>query len=121
MLAEYQHPHFGRHPAVTTAATGSGRITVVGTVPDAVLGRALAQWLVPVADDAWRGLVSGSVTVSSATSGAGRRLHFVHNWSWEPTTVTLPSAVRDALGAAPCAAGDEIELGPWDVRVLVEE
>ena len=121
VLAEYQHPHHGRHPAVTTSTTGTGRITVVGTVPDTTFGRALAQWLVPVADDAWRRLATGSVTVSSATSGAGRRLRFVHNWSWEPTTVMLPTAVRDVLGDTTSTEGEQIELGPWDVRVLIEE
>ena len=38
----YEHPHFGRWPAVTTRIHGQGRITNVGTVPDQALARALA-------------------------------------------------------------------------------
>ncbi|WP_308113695.1 beta-galactosidase [Arthrobacter sp. ISL-30] len=33
VLAGYDHPHFGRWPAVTTSLHGDGRITYVGTVP----------------------------------------------------------------------------------------
>ena len=121
VLAEYDHPHHGRFPAVVTAEHGSGRVTTVGTVPDDALGRALLEWAVPVGDDAWRRLVQGSVTVSSATSGAGRRLRFVHNWSWDEASVELPTAVRDALTDTTHGLGETLVLGPWDVRVLVEE
>lgn len=120
VLVEYVHPHFGRHPAVTTAVTGSGRVTTVGTVPDQHLARAVLDWLVPTVDP-WRQLVNGPVTVSSATSGQGRRLRFVHNWSWDDVTVVLPTTVRDALIDVTRDAGDALVLGPWDVSVLVEE
>jgi len=121
VLAEYDHPYHGRFPAVVTAEHGSGKVTTVGTVPDAALGRALLEWAVPVGDDAWRRIVSGSVTVSSATSGAGRRLRFVHNWSWDEVSVELPAAVREATTDSSHGAGETLMLGPWDVRVLVEE
>ena len=123
VLVEYDHPFVGAWPAVVTAAHGDGRITVVGTVPDAAMARALVDWLVPVADDAWRAVVrlSPSVTVSSATSGEGRRLRFLHNWSWQPVGVAVPVAVRDALSDDIVERDHEVSLGPWDVRVLIEE
>jgi beta-galactosidase len=96
----------------------------VGTVPDDAFARSLLTWLVPADDDAWRAVAVQPVTVLSATSGAGRRLRFVHNWSWEPTTVAAPVAVTDPLSGTALAAGDDIELGAcgaWDVRVLVED
>ena len=120
VLAEYEHPHLGSWPAVTSAAHGSGRVTTVGTVPDTAFARALLTWLVP-ADDDWRRLAVQPVTVLSATSGEGRRLRFVHNWSWEPTSVPAPVAVTDALTGTSLAAGDDIALGAWDVRILVED
>ncbi|MFJ2238182.1 beta-galactosidase trimerization domain-containing protein [Streptomyces sp. NPDC087859] len=33
VLAEYDHPYFGRWPAVTTRRHGAGRVTCVGTAP----------------------------------------------------------------------------------------
>ena len=111
VLAEYKHPHLGRWPAVTT----------VGTVPDDAFARSLLMWLVPAGDDPWRALAVQPLTVLSATSGAGRRLRFVHNWSWKPTTVAAPVAVTDPLSGTALAAGGDINLGAWDVRVLVED
>jgi beta-galactosidase len=120
VLATYDHPHHGRWPAVVTAECGTGRVTTVGTVPDVAFARALLTWLVPVDDD-WRRVAQQPVTVLSATSGEGRRLRFVHNWSWEPTSVAAPVAVRDALSGEALAAGADVALGAWDVRVLVED
>ncbi|TCO35905.1 beta-galactosidase [Kribbella steppae] len=114
VLATYEHPHFGRWPAITTRAHGSGRITTVGTVPNVPLAAALFRWIAP---STWTDLPS-SVTVTSATAADGRRLRFVHNWSWDSVSVDIPAAVHDVL--ADTSVSDKLDLGPWDVRVLVE-
>jgi len=116
VLAGYEHQHLGRWPAITTRSHGQGRITYVGTVPNTALAVDLFQWIVPAG---WRDLPAG-VTATSATSADGRRLRFVHNWSWEPARLDLPAAVRDLLGGTEHEAGEKLELGPWDVRVLLE-
>lgn len=121
VLARYEHPHHGRWAAVTSAAHGAGRVTTVGTVPDEALARALLTWLVPPEDDPWRVAAVQPVTVLSARSGTGARLRFVHSWSWQPAVLTAPVAVTDALTGTAVAAGADIELAAWDVRVLVED
>ncbi|MFM9553884.1 MULTISPECIES: beta-galactosidase [Streptomyces] len=118
VLAAYDHPHFGRWPALTTRRHGAGRITYVGTVPDRRLGRALAEWLAPTARHGWADLPE-SVTATTGTAADGRRVHIVHNWSWEPASVPAPTDLTDALDDTSVAAGTAVELGPWDVRVLV--
>ena len=60
------------------------------------------------------------VSVARARTASGHRLHVVHNWSWDPTSLHLPLALADALSGARFAAGAQLELGPWDVRVLLE-
>ncbi|MFI9758866.1 beta-galactosidase [Streptomyces sp. NPDC051963] len=115
-LATYRHPHFGRWPAVTTHRHGAGRITYVGTVPDPEFARALFQWAVPA--DGWRPALS-SVTATAATARDGRRVRFLHNWSWDEVSVPVPAAVRDVLSGA--VYPDTVPLGPWDVKVLQEE
>jgi beta-galactosidase len=119
ILARYEHPHFGRWPAVTTHPHGAGRITYVGTVPGSHLAAALFRWLAPEPAAAWRTGVD-SVTVTGATARDGSRIRFVHNWSWEPATVRAPAPVRDVLTGHGYDAGAPIELGAWDVRVLGE-
>ncbi|GHH36540.1 beta-galactosidase [Streptomyces umbrinus] len=117
-LATYDHPHFGRWPAATTHAHGAGRVTYVGTVPDPEFARALLRWAAPA------GLVSPvhpSVTSTRATARDGRRVRFLHNWSWEPVEIALPTPVRDALTGTSYAPDEAIPLGAWDVKVLQEE
>ncbi|NUR63830.1 MAG: beta-galactosidase [Catenulispora sp.] len=118
VLAEYEHPHFGRWPAVTSRAHGTGRVTYVGTVPGRDLARALAAWLTPVRRSGWSRLPE-SVTATTGTAPDGRRIHVVHNWSWHPAQLTAPAALRDVLTRARFRTGALIELGAWDVRVFV--
>jgi beta-galactosidase len=118
VLVEYDHPHFGRWPAVTTRRHGAGRITCVGTVPGRALARALAVWLAPEPRSGWRNLPA-SVTAATGTSPDGRRVHVVHNWAWEPALCTAPAQLSDALNGDVTPAGEPVELGAWDVRVFV--
>ncbi|MEX1651635.1 beta-galactosidase [Streptomyces pseudovenezuelae] len=118
VLAGYRHPHFGNWPAITTRRHGEGRVTCVGTVPDRALARGLAQWLAPSARHGWQDLPD-TVTATTGTASDGRRVHVVHNWSWEPARVVAPVDLTDVLTDAPVPAGAELELGAWDVRVLV--
>ncbi|MFE0250809.1 beta-galactosidase [Streptomyces sp. NPDC059010] len=120
VLAAYDHPHFGRWPAITTRRHGEGRVTYVGTLPDRALARALATWLAPTARHGW-GELPESVTATTGTAPDGRRVHVVHNWSWQPARVQAPVYLSDALNDGPVPAGTALDLGPWDVRVLVAD
>ncbi|ROP48166.1 MULTISPECIES: beta-galactosidase [unclassified Rathayibacter] len=120
VLVRYVHPHHGRFAAVTTRAHGAGRVTTVGTVPDLELVRALMSWAVGDAASGWR-RATASQTVTSATNRHGERIRFVHNWSWEPSVYPLPAAATDVLTGAELPAGTELQLGPWDVRVLAAD
>jgi beta-galactosidase len=48
-------------------------------------------------------------------------VHFLHNWSWEPASVHAPVRLSDVLADTAFAAGDDVHLSAWDVRVLSEE
>ncbi|MGP4043637.1 beta-galactosidase [Streptomyces sp. 2A115] len=117
-LVTYEHPHFGRWPAATTHEHGAGRITYVGTVPDPAFAKALFRWAAPAGV---RHPAPPSVTSTAATSRDGRRVRFLHNWSWDPARVVLPMPAHDVLTGTSYAADQEVSLGPWDVKVLREE
>jgi beta-galactosidase len=118
VLARYVHPHLGSWAAVTTREAGAGRITVVGTVPDQALAESLASWLAPEPTGGWQ--LPSSVTVSTSATTAGR-LHVLHNWGWDPQTVSAPAPLRDLLTDEDVASGCLLHLGPWDVRVLAHQ
>ncbi|MFK4272224.1 beta-galactosidase [Streptomyces milbemycinicus] len=117
VLATYDDPHLERWPAATTRRHGTGRITYVGTVPDPTFGEALFRWAAPAEAC---GRPHPSVTATLATSRDGRRVRFLHNWSWNPVSVSLPTAAEDVLTRTAYEADQSVELGPWDVKVFVE-
>ncbi|MDH6521912.1 beta-galactosidase [Streptomyces sp. SAI-135] len=117
VLAAYDDRHFGRWPAVTSRRHGAGRVTCVGTVPGRSLARALAGWLVPAPRSGWQDLPV-SVTATTGTATDGRRVHVIHNWSWEPARVTAPQELTDVLDDALVSVGTAVDLGAWDVRVF---
>jgi beta-galactosidase len=118
-LASYEHPHFGRWPAITTNPHGAGRVTMIGTVPNPDLARALFDWLVPRPVSGWDALPP-SVTVTTARTRDGRRLHVLHNWSWAPTDVAVPTDLQALVSSSSYRAGDRVQLRSWDVEVFVQ-
>ncbi|WP_432879013.1 beta-galactosidase [Kribbella sp. CA-245084] len=108
VLASFEHPGGGQRAVVTTKPFGAGRVTYVGTVPDAELSASLYG-----ESRLW----GPSVTAMSAVNPAGKRLWFVHNWSGEELTVRPPVRVEQLLPVGP---GEAVVLGAWDVVVLEE-
>ena len=93
---------------------------MVGTVPNPDLARALFAYLVPQPLSGWGALPSG-VTISTAMTAGGQRLHVVHNWSW---THDHSDGARRPHGRSVGSishAGDRLELGSWDVRIFVAD
>ncbi len=120
-LAEYDHPRFGDFAAVTTHPHGSGRITVVGTVPSPALAADLVRWAVPAPiADAFAPDRALPVTVSSGTLPDGGRAWFVFNWGWEPRTVTVAAPVLDAVSGESLAAGTDVSLPAWSTRAFLK-
>jgi beta-galactosidase len=122
ILASYVHPHLQRWPAVTTRRHGNGRVTYIGTLPDRPFASSIADWIATTSLPAepWR-LAGGPLTRAGARTAAGERLHVISNWSWDPRTFVLPAAACNLLTDVRLAAGDRLELGAWDVAVVVEE
>ena len=110
---------------MTRREHGRGRITCVGGIPERDLARGLFQWVGARDRGPWDD-VPESVTTTGATAPDGRRLGFLHNWSWTPAVARLPVAVTDVLTSQDAEADHVLELGPacraknWDVAVLVE-
>jgi beta-galactosidase len=119
VVVQYEHPHFGRWPAVTTRAHGSGRVTYVGTIPDLALASAIMDWAVAVGSGtpSWRP-ATDSQTISSAINRHGETVHVVSNWSFTQSEYAVPTASSDVISGESIAADTNITLGPWDVRVF---
>jgi beta-galactosidase len=91
----------------------------LGSLPNLDLAKAVMSWLGASQVPHWCE-VPETVTSTGARAADGRRLRFLHNWSFTPVDVRLPVAVTDAAGPDMYEQGDSLSLGAWDVRVLVE-
>jgi len=119
VVARYDHPFHGSYAALTTKAHGAGRVSTIGGLPDPRFASAALAWAGEVAGlSPWRP-EADSVRVHSAVNARGERLHVVQNWSWEPASVAVPFAADDLHSGEALPSGAALDLGPWDVRVLV--
>lgn len=120
ILATYGHPEIGRFPAITSTTAGSGRVTYVGTLPNAALARDLAKWLVPhQTSSGWITTPAGRATTASGRTDSAH-VHFVFNWSHDAVSLTLPRDVLDLESGKSFSADDVVELSARDVRVFAE-
>ena len=121
-LAVYDHPFFGRYPAITRNQFGKGTLTYEGTALSPTLQRKL------LADVLTRAGLTGQdqqlpspVRVKHALSAAGKKLHFYLNYCGQQQTFAYQQASGiDLLTDRPVDKGATVALGPWDL-VIVEE
>ncbi len=115
------HPFFGEFAAMTTRVVGLGSISFLATYPDQQLstwlGKRLATSVAPIIAPTSH---SESIVVNRATTGDGRQVCFVFNWSEISAQITLPTSYLDVEAGEYLAAGTSFELGAWGVRVLVQ-
>lgn len=122
-LVSYIHPHFGRFPAVTTQAFGKGRVTYCGTLPNKTLGSSLATYVMaqanidlPIKD------LPRTVRLVSATAKSGEKLLFFTNWSWtEQVLPNIPGGGYELLSQDTLDKDTHLSIGPWDVKIVVQE
>ncbi len=120
-LAEYEHRHLGRTPAVTTHRHGRGRVTWIGTLPGPALCSAVLSWVAAVSlpPPLWTDLPV-QVRVDGARRPDGARLWFLGNFGDEERSVRLPVAAA-VPGRTRYRVGDRLTLPGWGCVVLVQD
>jgi len=122
-LAFYDHPFFGKYPAITQNQYGKGTLTYEGTVLSEKLQSAV---LLGVLKDA--GLIGtdqdlpGSVRVKHGQNRNGKTLHFYLNYSSSPQTFTFSYAGgRELLSETNLSHGQSLTLKAWDAAIVEEK
>ncbi|HEY3441402.1 MAG TPA: beta-galactosidase [Paludibaculum sp.] len=122
-LAYYDHPFFGRYPAITRNQFGTGAVTFEGTVLSDALQRAVVLDVLKTAGLAGPDqTLPAPVRVKHGTANNGRRMHYYLNYSASPQNVAYSyGAGADVLTGRPVAAGATATLAPWDVLIVEEK
>ena len=120
-LAFYDHPFFGKHPALTRNAWGKGTVTYQASVlTDALQAKVVADVLKQAGIAPEAGLPP-QVRARQAVGRDGRTLRFYLNFSGEPQSFAYGhGAGTELLSQRPVAAGERVTLGPWDLAVVRE-
>jgi beta-galactosidase len=120
-LAYYDHPFFGRWPAITENSFGSGTLLYEGTylsdgLQTAMLRRALQE--AGIATDL--SLPAGVHNVNGIDR-LGKRLHYYFNYSGIASTFTyVHTAGTDLISGKRIASSGKVTLQPWDLAIIQE-
>jgi beta-galactosidase len=121
-LAFYDHPFYGKYPALTRNKYGKGTLTYEGTVLSDKLQEKVLLDVLNLAGLAGPDQqLTGPVRVKHGLDNAGKNLHYYLNYSGENQTFTYPYANgTDLLTRKPVEKSKPVTLAPWDL-IIVEE
>jgi beta-galactosidase len=121
-LAFYDHPFFGKYPAITRNAWGRGTVTYEGTIlPDALQEKVVRDVLLGAGLPSPDASLPAKVRSRQAVARDGKALRFYLNYSAEPQSFAYAhGAGTELLSGKPVAAGERLTLGPWDLAVIRE-
>ena len=121
-LAFYDHPFFGKYPAITRNRHGKGTVTYEGTVLSDQLQAKVMEDMLKLA-----GLfgpdqeLTSAVRVKSGLNPAGKNVRYYLNYSSQAQVVRYPYAAgSDLLTQKKIERSESVTLAPWDL-VIIEE
>ena len=122
-VAYYDHPFFGKYPAVTRNHFGKGTFTYEGTVlSDTLQESLLAQELQSAGLAGPDQSLPAPVRVKHGTNRSGKTLHYYLNYSSSPQTFAYAyGAGSDLLTQTAVAHSQQLSLKPWDVAIVEEK
>jgi len=122
-IAYYDHPFFGKWPAITENDFGAGTLLYEGTylsdkLQTAVLRGSLEKLGLTGPDQQ----LPPVVHVQHGVNRLGKRLHYYFNYSSAEVKVSYPySAGTNLLDGKPMAKNTAFALAPWDLAIVEEQ
>jgi len=122
-LAYYDHPFFGKYPAITQNTFGKGTLTYEGTVlSDKLQGDVLLAVLQKAGLTGPDQNLPAPVRVKHGINRKAKTLHYYLNYSSEPQTFSYEyGAGSEILQQIAVSHGQSITLKPWDAAIIEEK
>ncbi len=123
VVASYDHPFFGKWPAITRNEFGSGTLLYEGTylsaaLQIAVLKNELQQLSLTGPDQQ----LPASVHVQHGINRMGKRIHYYFNYSGEEVKLHYSyGAGADLLNGKTISNAAELTISPWDLAIIEEQ
>jgi beta-galactosidase len=121
-LAYYDHPFFGKWPAITENEFGAGTLLYEGTYVSNTLQTAvLRSTLEKIGLTGSDQQLPASVHVQHGVNRLGKRLHYYFNYSGAEVKLTYAyTSGTNLLDGKPVAKSGELTLAPWDLAIIEE-
>ena len=118
-LATYDHPFFGRWPAITENSFGAGTLIYEGTALSDTLQQDLVQYALQGSGIRFDPKAAASaVRVKRGTNPAGRTLTYLLNYSSAAAQTAYDGpAAHDLLTGKAVAPGQVLSIEPWDLVI----
>ena len=121
-LAYYDHPFFGKWPAITENRYGTGTLLYEGCylsdqLQTAVLRSTLEKWGLTDSDQT----LPSAVHVQHGVNRIGKKIRYYFNYSSSPVNVVYAYAPgTNLLNGESIKPTFSLSLGPWDVAIVEE-
>ncbi len=121
-IAYYDHPFFGRWPAITSNQYGAGKAIYEGTyLSDKLQTEVLRSFLNELKLSGPDQQLPQRVHTRTGINSLNRPVHYYFNYSGSEVSFAYPyKPGTDLLNAKGVNAGQKITLAPWDLAIVEE-
>jgi beta-galactosidase len=121
-LAYYDHPFFGRWPAITENHFGSGTLLYEGAYLSDKLQTAVLRYALQQVDLTGPNQdLPSSIHAQSGVNRFGKSIHYYFNYSGAEVGFTYSGPDgKNLIDAKPVSHGTKLTLAPWDLAVIEE-
>lgn len=120
-LAYYDHPFFGRWPAITENNFGSGTLLYEGTYLSDSLQTTMLRRALQEAGIATDQSLPVAVHTVNGVDRLGKQIHYYFNYAGSPSTFIYNHAAgTDLITGKRVDSSGKVTLQPWDVAIIQE-
>ena len=121
-LAYYDHPFFGKYPAITINNFGKGTLLYEGTgVSDGIQEKILLEGLDRAGIRTVDQDLHWPLITKSGVNDAGKKVHYYYNYTSQKSSLVYPhNAGTELVAGKAVSKGASLEIGPWDVLIVEE-
>jgi beta-galactosidase len=122
VVANYDHPFFGKFPAITRNRYGKGTLTYeAGVLSKELQEKVLFEVLELAGLTGVDQQLPAKVRVKKGSANDGKMMRYYLNYSGETQTFAYPYATgTNLLGNKSIEKGQEVTLAPWDLVIIKE-
>ena len=121
-IAYYDHPFFGRWPAITENSYGAGTLLYEGTyLSDQLQTAVLRSTLEKIGLTGPDQQLPSTVHVQHGVNRMGKTLHYYFNYSGVEAQFKYPyGAGANLLDGKPVTSASDLTIEPWDLAIIEE-